>query len=299
MAFKRKRVYAPKSSWGGKKRRTLRKRGSRFKRNVRRMPRMASNNTRSTGATNMLVGRRKLNKRKFNNILWNMTVPMQHYRSAAAQSVAVSVSVNVPVGNWVMTAFTPLSETNPFWTVTGGLQAVNFALTPVPPTLSPNTVIIRGGFTRLAVKNNDTAVVDVLRIRIQKAYVKQQLRNYTDANSVSPFSEWLAETVNDFNITAGVTVGQANSLTIADRADYDEYLHRPVDDKEMLLQPNDEFEVKEKMHVKKVDCDAFARGGKYYPIYFVYIGNEGSAGGAAVSCNVLTSHNLSFAVVDL
>lgn len=229
-----------------------------------------------------------------------MTLPMQHYRSAKTTVSVSSLAVTVPLGNWLVGTFSPLSSDLPFWTAGGGIQSVNFGTggVPVTPNLQPNTVVLRGGFTRIAVRNI-SANSDSFRVRLQKCYFKQQTRNYTDANSVAPASEWLADTVLNFNTLAAVVLGQANSITLQDRADYDEYLHRPLDDKEMLLGPGEEFEIKEKLRVKKIDADSFTRGGKYFPIYFVYLGNETTTGGAANAVNVSVSHNLSFSVVDI
>jgi len=287
---KRKRSYAL-PSWGAKKRRTIRKRSK------RQMPKYAENNTRALRANNMLVKPRKASKRAYNRILWNMTVPKQHYRSASSGAAPIPIPITVSVGNWQVVSVLPMSETDPFWTLLGGLQATQFSTVPTPPTLNPATVVIRGGMTRVAIRNTSTDG-DTLRIRVQKVYWKQQKRNFTDGNDVAPASEWLAETITDFNNGIGIGLGSSDALTLCDRADFDEYFYRPVDDKEMLLNQSEEFEVKQKMHVKKVDCDQFTRGFKYYPLYLIYFGNQ-VASGAGNSLNIITSFNLSFSVVDL
>lgn len=67
----------------------------------------------------------------------------------------------------------------------------------------------------------------------------------------------------------------------------------------MLLGPGEEFEIKEKIGIHKIDCDQFTRGFNNFPLYFVYLGDESTTGGAANAINVSFGFNLSFCVVDL
>jgi len=291
MGGKRKRSHLP--SWGSKKRRTIRKRRS----SKKKMPRYAENSTRALKANSMLVGKHRISKRSYNHILWNLTVPKTHYRSALAIAQNLPLPVTTGVGNWNVFAAYPMTETSPFWTVAGGIQPLAFSVVPAPPVLNPQTVIIRGGMTRLAFRNTSTDS-DTLRVRIQKVYYKQQKRNFSDGNDVAPASEWLNQTIINFNNGSGVSLGSSETLTLQDSADYDEYFYRPIDDKEMLLQQAEEFEVKEKLRVKKIDCDQYTRGAKYFPVYFIYVGNQVAAG-AGQTFNIISSFNLSFSVVDL
>jgi len=156
MAFKRKRVYAPRRAVRKKSRRT-------FKRRARRVKAQLGNHQPVAFRRNY----KKLSKRRFRNLLWRQTMTAHKFHSYYAQTDTIttpaSASGSTTKVQWALGVGNHSYE--PFWTANGGLQANSAAIgTIADPTESKATfnsdIIIRGGTFSFEIYN-DTETGDV------------------------------------------------------------------------------------------------------------------------------------------
>jgi len=275
MAYmKRKRVYAP--------RRTMKKRRITVRRRFTRRTKTTQTGTRGQRVSSDIRQQRpRANIKRWRSILWNMSTPLTHYRSAATRSNSFSGATG---GNHDLFNFNALSVSNvPFWTVAGGVLPVSFGTAAAD--VVADYYVLRGGMISIhtiAAPSNE----DDLEVRIQLIYPKQQWRNFQNANNVSPRQEWY----DVISATYPKNVGQ----TLQDEPDYDTYYHRPILDKVMLLKPGDGNKMQHKLKVNKIDADEFRRGmGPAQPEWMVYVG--GLTATASSGIEIICSHNISFA----
>jgi len=143
---------------GGPLRRTVKKR-----RVTRRRVSGASTTTRASGATSIGTFKgKRTSLRTYRNILWRDTLMKTHWRST------FDTTGNITTPNTVTNATLTLIPAMPvFYTVGGGLQQVDNAVTP--PLFTGN-IVLRGGICRLALANriNPTEVqnTDCCRVTV-------------------------------------------------------------------------------------------------------------------------------------
>lgn len=279
-----KRVRAPRP---GGRNRTFKRRKTTGRRRTNRRAGNKSYSSRSVATTN--AGYRKpltkAKRRQFKRNLWNATDVMQKYRSNISGTYTQLTPLGVTSGSY--TLIPAMTTTTPFWTVSGGLEEVNFG--GGAPTLDPNVVFLRGGALDIQGSLASNAG-DPVRLRIQLIYPKQQLRNAADTADTSPFATWIAAIPSTFT----------QSRTLQDLPDYDEYLYRPVMDKEILLRPGENMVLKHKLRAKKIDCDQFTRAMGSTPYWMTYSWQTFDSGaGAQETIQFNYSYSVSFTVADL
>jgi len=142
MAYKRKRVYAPRST---KRRRTGK--GRRFARKRRAGAKKAASWTIQTGTgKGLFPSSRKLTRRAWKNHLWRDTLANTHWSSMANTTTAINTGTTVALGTTsiIFPTFggTP-GPTTAFWTATGGLQPKDEGA--AVPTFEEGNIVIRGG----------------------------------------------------------------------------------------------------------------------------------------------------------
>lgn len=192
-----------------------------------------------------------------------------------------------------------IQETNPFWTVGGGLMPVNFG--SGAPALSPNKIFVRGGMIECTVgypavgldagTGALAAQADDINICVQLIYVKQQRRNYTDANNVAPNAEWTTTTL--------ALWPRARSARLQDEPDYEQYYWQPVLERSMNLKVGDSMTLTHKIHPRRIDADQFNKGFGFFPRWVVYMTNNTNDDSVRSRVEVTKSYRLFFTVEDL
>lgn len=254
MAFKRKRVYAPRRG-GFKKKRTFRKRM--IKRGGKTVADFTSNALRGT-----TVGFRgkKTSRRAFRKHLWDSTLFKAHYRSLAVNSSNVATPANVTdAAIFGLNAYRLGAV--PFWTAAGGALPIDAGV-PVP--VFGGDIILRGGVYSVTFYNPGPSDV---RIVIWKTF-----------------------TVADPNLAllpALSVVGWDPSVT----ADFTAQIAKPTWNKSVIIDVGSSYTLSDRFKIQKIDENTYGAEGRS-PIYFCALSNVGSAISSLV--NITRSYNLSF-----
>lgn len=253
--------------------------------------------TRSLSATTIRKSRPLTKRRiqRFRRNLWAASDILTKYKAIFSNSFSQTV-VAVPNQSQV-TINDCLNEANPFWTAAGGLQAIHTNNpNTVIPTLNPETLFVRHGTVQLTIYNqtvNGTAPqLDPVTIRVQLVYTRQQRRNFSDANFVAPAEEWLNTIVAQWP--------KSRLNTLQDEADYSEYYHMPVMERQISLKPGDSFTMSHRLKPKRFNADEFARGGRY-PRWVIYASPDADSENILVPpiLNLVFSYRLGFTVNDV
>lgn len=130
MAFKRKRVFAPKRAFG-KRRKT-------FRRKFRRSTGLTS---KSSSGSAIGFRAKKVTRRRWNNMLWNSTLMLTHYRSNSARAVVLTTDITASTGTFNAQSALKFGV-NQFYTTAGGLQP---QLSGTVAPVFEGDKIIRGG----------------------------------------------------------------------------------------------------------------------------------------------------------
>jgi len=289
MAFKRKRAVKKFS------------RSSRLKLAVRGSRRVATRSRKNVSYTSRnnaavsIRSRRPLTARKrrqFRNALWTASSLKQKYRSIIQTAGNFTAGVATSSVLAVFGFQNAIEQTNEFWTAAGGLQAISFQdVNPIAtPTLVPKTIFLRGGMITWNFTSRPDNQ-DAILCRVQLVYMKGQQRNITDTGS-GDARLWLDRMVTNFGT---LPIG----MTVEDMADFDQYFHRPILDKEVLLRPGESMKLNHKLRAKRIDADAFTRGTGCFPVWFTYRSQQsvGIVDGAE-TVNMTWGHNISFTVED-
>jgi len=185
MAFKRKRVYAPRRG-GFKKKRTTRRfsrRGGGTKSSTRWTGGIKDNAFRS----------RKVSRSTWKRMLWNNTLQMQHWRSVGAQSG----SFGTPATLTTCQIFAFTGDDNGVgvpWTIAGGLQA---------PVNLVHNIVLRGGINRITV-TNDSAVTTPLKCDVY-GMITNDSADFVTIPTSAPIG-WEPTVMQDFNADVGTIV---------------------------------------------------------------------------------------------
>lgn len=282
MGYKRKRIYAAGTSWGAKKRRSVRKSG--HKGRSRRAPKTTVYSSRSLNPRDSRVKRgKKLSKRAWRNLLWRNTLTSTKYKS----TLTTANTQSTPVGSITKSVviYNALSDvaTNEFYRVGGGLQDINFGITP-NLGVDLSSVVIRGGIIQCnicATPSNTDAVI----VNVELRRSKQNRRNAEDnANSNTLVNYVTAVQATNRNLT----------WTLDDHPDNQEYFSKTYLNKTMVLQPGQMFDVTHRLRVEKWDTVEFERGMKHF-YWIVMVSQVVDLLGVAEGLNINLSHDLSFA----
>jgi len=207
MAFKRKRVFAPRRN-GMKKRRTNR---SRFKK--KKFTDFTSLNTK--GST-LSYTAKKTSRSAYRKHLWNSTLFKQHWRSISVSDNSFNTPANNTTGTLVGTNMWKNAGTT-FWTTAGGLQPADLAGS-VPTFVGD--IIVRGGRAEITFHNSSTTS----DIRVRIFGIRTQTDPLFSAEPVAPPYSWDTTVSPDFGsligktwFTRDVVIEQGNSYTFVQR----------------------------------------------------------------------------------
>lgn len=207
---------------------------------------------------------------------------LTHYKAQLAGTTGLTTGATLTGGVFVF--IEAFDNANPFWTAGGGLDTASFG--NAVPTFDSNTIILRGGLLSMSVANPPGNTGN-RKIRIQLVYPKQQFVQATSATTRTnvPLAAWIGAIGNTFSV----------DRTLQSFADYHQYLHLPVLDKEWILEVGDSAVLEYKLPIKKIDVDEWIRGATMYPLWIVYSQNVTST--AAEGVTLVDAYNVSFSVM--
>lgn len=205
---------------------------------------------------------------------------MTHYRSVA-QSTATTVppsvgtpgAANVYIGPALSTnSFAAPFVANPFWTATGGTQAVD-AGAGVP--VFSGDITLRGGIVRLSIYNNDDVQ---MRLRVYGVWAAKNpsFAVYTALAASARPVEWDPSMVSEFSTEFG----------------------RILFNREATVNPGENIEVLHRFKPQKIDKVRFtgvAGDPAGSQLWWMIALVPTTANAAAVGLTVVSSWNLSFA----
>jgi len=236
MAFKRKRVYAPRSN-AFKKRKTYRKR-----RSARKTIDYTSLNTRGTSSG---FRGKKTSRRTYNRHLWNSTLFTTHYRSNETVSGTITTPASLTQADLLGINLIRHGN-NAFWLAAGGAVATDTSVTL--PTFKGD-VILRGGSWNFTLHNTSAANVDVA-IRVFLVYTEER---------------------PDFSIEPSTVAHMWDpSLT----ADWNQLIGKVKMTREVLLESGNNYTISGRLRMQKIDQTTYGLQGRS-PLLFVSCGNVG------------------------
>jgi len=250
MAYKRKRVYAPKKSWAAKKRRT----GYRKKRSYGGGRSTTLTTQTGAGRTFGFKGK-KISKKSWNSMLWKNSLQKSHYRSAWAITFNYPTLASPAVSD-VRYLSADDNTAAPFWQAAGG------ALGEDSGVLAPGfagDIIFRGGTLGLIIGNTNDAV-DFDNIRAEVYLIKTGERFDGAAIPATVALGWDPSLIQDFKSRVG---------RIIKRWDF-------------LIDNNNSVEIKYRKPIQKHDQGEYVNGFHRY-FWFILASN---ASGAATPTTV-------------
>lgn len=257
MAFKRKRVFAPRRS-SGKRRRSM---GRRFKRRSWKSAAYTSKTTRPISNYFARKGRLTPGKiRRWKRNIFRSTQFKDHYRSLYANSGTFATPANETTATLNLLQAVD-NGSAPFWAVGGG--AINTQTGTLP--LFTGDVVIRGGVASLVVNNNDNNSqmnVDV--------YFIGRTDGFDNSSVVTPQVRfWDPTCLIDFDLLVG----------------------KPLKKWSTMLEPLESLQCEMKLGVMKISPNEWSADEKR-PHWMVL---ASSNDGTAITYTVVTGINLSFA----
>jgi len=181
---------------------------------------------------------RKLRPRQWRKILWRDTIAETKWRSIGAIGNSL-IGALTGLGSGVVYLFPavqndPVTQpfiTQPFWTLTGGVQATDRGI--VPP-LFTGDLVLRGGFARISVVNPETIPI---RVKVYAIWANKlpSLLVYNSTHNNLRNMEWDPSIEPDFNQFGKVIA------------------RREV----MLLPGANPFEMIHRLKVQKIDQNVF------------------------------------------
>lgn len=255
MAFKRKRVYAPK-------RNAFKKRKSSRRRTQRR------GGGKSVGYTSLnqkdhVFGFRtkKTSRRSYLNHLWNSSLFAQHYRSINTAELTASTPASKVAGAIFGIDMHRIGG-NSFWTVLGGLVPADSAITP--PTFKGD-ITLRGGQYETQFYN--TSTTNDIRIKI-----------------------WFVMSVTNPDFTFEPTLPPI-AWDPSASPDFIKEIGKPFGAREVTLEQGNSYTIKGRYKLRKIDQNTNISQGESLIMYCMLC-NVGHA--TATNVNIISSHNMSF-----
>jgi len=229
MAFKRKRVFAPRRS-SGKRRRNA---GYRRRRSTRTRSNGYTSRT-SNARTSMSMFRRKpFSARRFRSGLFNETRFKSHYRSLATISVGRTTGVSATDSN-VFTNFA-LNNAVAFWTAAGGARPIDNGVA-VPPFSSDIT--IRGGIVNFDLQNTEPE---------------------QDGSVSSPCLKvkfWYIYTVGNVDLTI-IPLAENNLWDPTTTSEFRQKVGQVYHYEEVILKPGEAYSFSRRLRASKLDQNRF------------------------------------------
>lgn len=250
--------------------------------------------SRNLGPSNAFkIRAKRLRKKQLRRQLWNYTNPLQHYRSISNGSGTLSTPNDTITQS--ITRFEAMTSVvdNEFWKSAGGLIATQFNFNlpawSVAGASPPPTIVLRGGRLWCTVSSLATTI-DVLRVRVQLCFVRSQLRNAGDSAASTTFNTWE---------TAALTTATASTnRSLFDMPDAELYLYKPILDKSYDIHQGESVTHFWKIKPVKIDTGAFAVGGGWFPLWYIYVFQLNNSNAAAETVTVTVGSNLSFAAME-
>lgn len=261
MAFKRKRVSAP--------RRSVRRRfRGGFKKSTGRR-RFAGGSSGRTAFVSAQDGRsfangfrsRRMSKSAWRRSLWTSTLHKAHYRSVETNSVNIAAPVVIDTAALIQ--FQALA--GDFFTVAGGLQQIDAG---IPPPLFSGDITLRGGISKLSFSNNGTG--DAVKVRVFTCWTNRN-PDQTILPGTVP-SDWDPSLIPEFERFGKVTGMREFFLLPGNRPSEISYRYKP----------------------RKIDLSIYTNGGEQL-MYIVTISSTSTLTLGGETVTFLKSHNVSFA----
>lgn len=207
---------------------------------------------------------------------------MTKYKSA----VATITSLTTPTGVTTKTVTSLFALNNAagaeFYRVGGGLQDINFGVTP-NLGVDLSTVIVRGGILHIQV-SCPTLANDPVVVTVELRRARQQSRNAADAATSNTLPDYTA---------AVQAAAKPLTWTYDDAPDRQEYLSKAYLSKTMVLAQGQMMAVQHKLKIEKWDTADFERGGKAW-IWIVTAHQVVDAAVVGETVQIVTGHDLSF-----
>jgi len=269
MAYKRKRVYAPRRGMI-KRRRNFKRKGYRRSRTTAQL-----GNTRPipTGFRS-----RRISRRAYKRLLWRSTIIRTKYRSVLAYAGTISTNATVSSPHTVGTyACGSPNSYEPFWTVNGGVQPISGTIanvadpTETAPTFNSD-IIIHGGMLTMEIYNktetDDSGVNDIVKCRIVLIRTGPDWQNSNGESAIST------------TVSPGPT------------ADFRRLVGTVKVDILFDIKDGESASVTYKLPCQKIDVGGYMNetGG----VYVWYISLQNGFGGTAQECYYRRSHSISF-----
>jgi len=257
MAFKRKRVFAPR-------RNASKKRKGGFKRRARRGLRMSDQTSLNTKGTSNGFRGRKTSRSTYLKHLWNSTLFATHWRTAISTSDSVITPATTTTGTFKAIQLMKGPALVPFYTAAGGLVPDDFGVGL--PTFKGD-IILRGGRWNFMIHNTSAAAVDV-RIRT-----------------------WLVWTVDEPNFSYEPTGTLPLLWEPSLQPDWNEKIGKVISSREVLLESGNNWSLSGKFKLQKIDQERYAGSGKVL-LLVMEVMNIGIA--TAHGLSYTSSYNMSF-----
>jgi len=227
-------------------------------------------------------GGRKLSKRAYRNLLWRSTVPMTKYKSARSFLTTQATPVGVTTKSIRFHNAMSPTATEEFYRVGGGLQDINFGITP-NLGVDLSSVIIRGGMLFIQLVPNPDAADNVI-VTVELRRMRQQISNAADTA--------VSNTGTDYR-TAVEATNRPLTWTLDDSPDSQEYFTRAYLRKTMVLPPGQMMRVEHRLRVEKWDTAEFERGSRAW-VWLVMLSQVNDVAAAAETVQIVRGHDLSF-----
>jgi len=265
-----KRRLAFPSTWGMKKRRTVRRRN--FRRSGKRTTTMSA---RQLNASNIpFRNKRRIPLRKYRALLYRSTMFKSHYQSIRSNAVN-SASTLLPIGRMrIFSGEAFNSASGGFWTIVGG--AIPNDLNEAGPPSFGDSIIIRGGeiFLQWGLSANSP---DKVAIKV-----------------------WLVKTVKGFVTGVGsaeeqivVATGAPVGYDISQTQDFYDNVGKVVLRKQYIANPGDGLKVTYKLRCHKIDQHAHLRDQNSYR-WYIGIWQLNDSDALVEGTSFYTGYSLSF-----
>lgn len=202
---------------------------------------------------------RRVNRKRWNRMLWNNTLQREHYRSLDSQSFS-QTAANAPSLGWVIQD--ALSFGTPFWLAAGGARQTDAGTLP----LFTGDIVLRGGKIGLLLSN---PIADTTSIRVQVMLIRTNLNV-------------------DNTLTFGTEdIGWDPSLLV----DFPSRVGRIIYRRDILLENGSTSEIEYRLRIQRIDQDNFISN-KYTYRWWIMASNPEGTGTTTLS--VTRYFNVSF-----
>jgi len=254
MAYKRKRVYAPR-------RYGMKKRKSSYKRRANRPRKAVDFTSLNTRGTAVGFRTKKTSRRTFLKHLWDSTLFTTHWRSVFTAAVTRSTPASNIVGTLTGTnLYKPAA--GPFFSAAGGALPVDISL--AIPQFNGN-VVLRGGIYEYSILNNSTTDMKIKLFMLTTT----NSPDFSFEPASNPFTQWDPSSTPDFTDQIGKVWAT----------------------REVLLEGGNVYTYRGRFKMQKIDVATYILQGKA-PLIYSLVNNVGTT--VASQYVITTAYNVSF-----